>query len=135
MNISWFPKNVQKAIHSWTLILKRTGHFVFAKSDSHLLKIISFICFNESPSKMIKTVFSFMLKALFVLKIIFVLSFWLYRKNGLIRNIRVISKFMTSQPGQETSATHILSNISWSKGNKRMRFGQFIKYNERNIFL
>ena len=107
--MSWFPKNVQKAIHGWTAILKRTGHFIFTKSDSHLLKIISFICFNESPSKMIKNVFSFMLKALFVL---FVLTFWLYRKNGLIRNIRVISKFMTSQPGQETSTTHILSNIS-----------------------
>ena len=37
------------------------------KSDSHLPKKI-FICFNDSPSKMIKNVFYFILKALFVLK-------------------------------------------------------------------
>ena len=37
------------------------------KSDSHLPKKF-FICFNDSPSKMIKNVFYFILKALFVLK-------------------------------------------------------------------
>ena len=30
---------------------------------------------------------------------------------------------------------HILSNISRSKDNQRMKFGQLIKYNKRNIFL
>ena len=39
----------------------------FLKSDSHLL--IFFICFNDSPSKMMKNAFYFILKALFVLKI------------------------------------------------------------------
>ena len=29
-------------------------------------------------------------------------------KNGLIRNIRLISKFMKSQPGSQTIAIHIL---------------------------
>ena len=37
------------------------------KSDSHLPKKI--ICFNDSPSKMIKSAFYLILKALFVLKI------------------------------------------------------------------
>ena len=48
-----------------------------------------------------KNAFSFILKALFVLKIFKSLSFWAYRKNGLIRTIRLISKFMTSQPGEQ----------------------------------
>ena len=30
---------------------------------------------------------------------VFIMTFWSYRKNGLIRKIRLISKFMTSQPG------------------------------------
>ena len=30
---------------------------------------------------------------------------------------------------------HILPNISRSKGNQAMKFGQLVKYNMRNIFL
>ena len=39
------------------------------KSDSHLPKKFLFICFNESPLKIMKNAFYFILKALFVLKI------------------------------------------------------------------
>ena len=42
---------------------------------------------------------------------------------------------MTSQTGKKTVATHILPNISRSKGNQRMAFGQLIEYNMRNVFL
>ena len=42
---------------------------------------------------------------------------------------------MTSQPGKQIIAMHILSNISRSKGNQKMKFGQLIEYNMRNIFL
>ena len=42
---------------------------------------------------------------------------------------------MTSQPGKQTIAIHILPNISRSKGNENMKFGQLIEYNMRNIFL
>ena len=42
---------------------------------------------------------------------------------------------MTSQPGLQTVAIHILPNISQSKGNQAMTFGQLIEYNKRNIFL
>ena len=38
-------------------------------SDSHLPKTIFFICVNDSPSKMMKNAFYFILKALFVLNI------------------------------------------------------------------
>ena len=46
------------------------------KSDSHLQKFF-FICFNDSPSKMMKNAFYFILKALFVLKIFKFLS-WVF---------------------------------------------------------
>ena len=41
---------------------------------------------------------------------------------------------MTSQPGQQTIAIHILSNNSRSKSNQTMKLGQLIEYNKRNIF-
>ena len=65
----------------------------------------------------------------------FCLDFLVMYQNGLIKKIRLISKFMTSQPGQQTIAIHILTNISRSKGNQATKFGQLIEYNRRNIFL
>ena len=41
---------------------------------------------------------------------------------------------MTSQPGLQTIAIHILSNISQSKDNQTMKIEKLIEYN-RNIFL
>ena len=41
---------------------------------------------------------------------------------------------MTSQPGLQTIAIHILPNISQSKRNQTMKFGQLIEHNNRNIF-
>ena len=55
------------------------------------------------------------------------MTFWYGRKNGLIRKIRLSSKFMMSQPGQQTIAIHILPNISRSKGNQTMKPGQLIE--------
>ena len=52
-----------------------------------------------------------------------------------MRNTRLISKLMTSQPGKQTIAIHILPNISRTKGNQAMKFGHLVKYNMRNIFL
>ena len=46
-----------------------------------------------------------------------------------------ILKFITSQPGLQTIAMHILPNISRSKGNQKMKFGQLIEYNLRNSFV
>ena len=42
---------------------------------------------------------------------------------------------MTSQPGVETIVMQILPDISQSKGNQTVKFGQLIDYNKRNIFL
>ena len=52
--------------------------------------------FGNFFKKIMKNAFYFTLKVPFVLKIFkfFVTTFWSYRKNGLIRRKRLISKFM-----------------------------------------
>ena len=42
---------------------------------------------------------------------------------------------MTPQPGYQTIAIHILTNISRSKGNQALKLGQLIEYDMTNIFL
>ena len=42
---------------------------------------------------------------------------------------------MTSQPGQQIITVHKLSNISRSRVNQTMKFGQLIEYNMRYFFL
>ena len=88
------------------------------------------ICFNESPLKIMENTFYFILKALFVFKIFKFLP-WRFGhvEKSFIRKIRLISTFIASQPGQQTITIRILPNISRSKGNQTMIFGQI------NIFL
>ena len=43
-----------------------------------------------------------------------VTTFWSCTKDGLIREIRLTSKFMKSQPGLQTIAIHILRTMSQS---------------------
>ena len=73
---------------------------------------------------MIKNAFYFTSKSLFVLKMF---------KNSFVRKVRLISKFMTSQPGKQTIALHTLPNISRRKYNQTMKYGQLVEYNMRNI--
>ena len=42
---------------------------------------------------------------------------------------------MTPQPVQQTIAIHMMSNISRSKGDQAMKFGQLIEYTKRNSFV
>ena len=56
-------------------------------------------------------------------------------ENGLIRKLRLISKLLTSQTGQQIMAINISHNISRSKANQTTKFDQLIEYNTRNIFL
>ena len=53
----------------------------------------------------------------------------------MITKLWSISKFMTSQTGQQIITIHILPNVSRSKGNQEMKLGQIIKYNMRSISL
>ena len=48
--------------------------------------------------------------------------------------IKLISKFVTSQPDYQTITIPILPNISQSKDNQTVKFGHLIKYNKRNLF-
>ena len=41
---------------------------------------------------------------------------------------------MTLKPGMQAIAIHILFNISRSKDNQTMKFGQLIEYIKKNIF-
>ena len=77
------------------------------------------------------------MKAPFVLNLFECLP-WLsghVEKKDLIRKIRLISKFMTSQTGSQTNTIHILPNISRSKGNETMKFDQVIVYRNTKSFL
>ena len=42
---------------------------------------------------------------------------------------------MTSQPGSQTIAINVLTNISRSKGNQAIELGQLKEYDMRNVFL
>ena len=42
---------------------------------------------------------------------------------------------MTSRPALQTITIQILPNISQSKEDQTMKFGQLLEYNKRNIFL
>ena len=42
---------------------------------------------------------------------------------------------MTSQPGLQTIAIHILPNISQTQGSRTMKFGQLTDYSKRKNFL
>ena len=91
---------------------------------------------NWKPFKNDEKCFYFTLRAfLFSKYLSFCLDFLVMKKNSLIRKIKLISKFMTSQSGKQTIAIHILPNTSRSKGSHTMEFGQFIEYNIGNIFL
>ena len=106
------------------------------KSGSHLPKKNLFICFNDNPSKMMKNVFYFILKALFILKILnFCLDILGMQKKRLDQKDKVnfeiydVAAWLTKNYN-----THML-NISRIKDNQMMKFGQLIKHPKRNIFL
>ena len=84
---------------------------------------------------MMGNAFYFMLEALFVLWIFKFLSlFFGHIRKGFDKKLRLISKFMTSQTGKQIIAIHILSNISRSKSNQTVKFGQLIEYNMKSVF-
>ena len=84
-----------------------------------------------------KLSFSFTYKALFVLKIFNFLSWtfghtakWLDKKDKVNFKFYGVTAWL-----KKTIVMHILLNISRSKGNQAMKFGQLIEHNIRNIFL
>ena len=100
-------------------------------------KTICIIWLIESPLKMMKNTFHFILKALSILKIFKFLSrhFGHLWKTAWLKRLRLTSKFVTSQPAFQAIAILILPNISQGKGSQTMKFGQLTEYHKRNIFL
>ena len=111
-------------------MIKTLGNTIFVSNKSERLQ-------QKSPLKMTKKNVYFVLKAFFVLKIFKFLSrhFGHVEKKSLIRKIRLTSKFITWQPGLQTIPIHIWLNISESKGNQTMKFGQLIEHSKGNNFL
>ena len=90
--------------------------------------------FNENHFKNSENCFLFHARSAFRY-LYFHPDFLVRQKNSLIRGVQFISKFMTPQAGHQINTIHILHNISISKGNQTMKFGQLIEYNSKNIFL
>ena len=78
---------------------------------------------------MTKNTFYFTLKVLFVLEILtfFVLTFCLY-KNGYIRKLRLISKFMESTTGQQLIKLYIFCSISQEKKPTRILYEKYFSW-------
>ena len=88
------------------------------------------IYFNESALKVMKYTLYFMLKALFIFELFTFLS-WYF--GYLVK--RRDKKAMFNFKSYDVVTTHILPNISRSKGNQTTKFGQLIEYTMRNVFL
>ena len=58
----------------------------------------------------------------------------MYKVKVIRDEIRLISRFMTSQTHYKTIAIYMLTNISRSNGNHEMKFGQLLEYNMRKSF-
>ena len=98
-------------------------------------KKVCVICFIENPFKMMKMAFYFMLKAIFVLKIFHFMSFWSCRRNGLIKQIRLISKFMTCNLVSKQLQQAYCPISHEVKATRSMKLGQLTENNKTNIFL
>ena len=86
--------------------------------------------------KIMKNAFYFTLRALFVLRILKFLS-WLFGHFEKTTRLERPSNFKIHNVTTwlANNWIHILSNISISKGNQAIKFGQLIEYNMKNIFV
>ena len=89
---------------------------------------------TKNPLKMMKNAFLSTLKALFILKIFKLLS-WVFRhvEKLVDQKDKVNSKIYDVTTWKTNNCN--LPNISRSKSNPTITFGQLIEYNMRNIFL
>ena len=125
--------------HTFLSYVKYSGLEVYLsclKLGSHLPKNLWYLL-DWKPFKNDEKCFLFQLKSSFCSQdiYVFVTTFWSYRRNGLIRKIRLTSKLMTSQTRLQTISIHVMHKTSQNKGNQTMKFGQLIEYNKIEIFL
>ena len=91
----------------------------FFKSDPHLT------CFNESPSKIMKNAFHFLIKVFSVLKFLnFCPDFFDHVRKGLDKKANFNLKICDFTDWTINIKIHILPNISRNKDNQTMKFAQ-----------
>ena len=106
-------------------------HKVYLKAHSQVWE--NYGCWK--PFKNDEECFLFDLKSHFLSQYLnFCVDFLVMQLNGLTKNIRLISNFMTSKHGEQTIVIKTLLNISKIKSSLTMKFGQLIEYNMKNIF-
>ena len=95
---------------------------LFNEIQSRTLTFQKILCYllHCKPFKNDEKSFSFHFKSSFRSQDIevFLMTFCACKKNGLIRKIRLISTFMTSQPSYQSIAIDILPIVSRSKSNQ-----------------
>ena len=85
---------------------------------------------------MMKNAFSFILKALFILKIFKLLSRLFYNAEKQVgQKDQVNFNIYEVATWEKNHYNTLLSNISRVQGNQTTKFGKLIKYNKINIFL
>ena len=111
----------------------KTGKIIFWCNFKGALTALRQFLATENPLKRWKMLFISPQKLfLFSRYLSFCLDFLVNYRNNLIKKIRSISNFMTSQPGYQTLVIHILPSILKSNGNQTMKFNMG---NMGNIFL
>ena len=127
--------NFNSKKHAWLLW---DGDILMLKSNSHLPKTFVLFPLMKVLSDLMKiaSIISFKKFIWFSRYLIFCLQFCSCRKKVLIRNkIFDVTTWLTSNGNISWSPICNKPNISRSKGNKTMKFGQFIELKKWNIFL
>ena len=114
-------KNVSSSTFSYFSSLYNDFQYAF-----NMTCILLFLKVRLSPSK--KFIFIYFISC-------FCPDILVMQKSGLIRKLWFTSKFMTSQTRQQIITTHILPDVSRSKSNDTLKFGQLVEHNMSNIFL
>ena len=117
-------------VHILILVLNWDSSVSSLKLDSHLPKKLVLLL-QRKPFKKDEKCFLFHIKSFFRSQDIqiFVLTFWSFRKNGLIRKIRLISRLWRHSLVYK-KLQHKYYPISQEvRGNQAMEFGQVIKDN------
>ena len=117
-------------VHILILVLNWDSSVSSSKLDSHLPKKLVLLL-QRKPFKKDEKCFLFHIKSFFRSQDIqiFVLTFWSFRKNGLIRKIRLISRLWRHSLVYK-KLQHTYYPISQEvRGNQAMEFGQVIKDN------
>ena len=126
---------------SGNLILNPHGGYV--KVGISPSKKMCIICFNESPTKMIKNnekCFLFHLKRFFCSQNvqIFVLTFWSCRKKTAWQHVKkhkVHFKIYNVTTRLKNNYDKHIGQYLTNKSNQKMKLGQFAEYNKINTFL